>query len=89
MTETFGQFIKWDFKTNGDLVIKNKNGRRIYFEDSDGFWVKREYDSQGNVIYYEASGGGWAKWEYDSRGNIIYYENSYGKIVDNQPKNVI
>ena len=33
---TIGQQIKWNFETNGNLVIKNKNGRRIYFEDSEG-----------------------------------------------------
>ena len=32
---TIAQQIKWDF-TNGDLQIRDKNGRLIYFEDSDG-----------------------------------------------------
>ncbi len=30
------------------IRIKNENGNRTYYEDSDGFWVKREYDAQGN-----------------------------------------
>lgn len=34
--ETIAQQIKWDFETNGSLVIKDKNGKEIYFEDSDG-----------------------------------------------------
>ena len=53
---TIAQQIKWDFKTNGSLEIKNKNGKRIYWETS-GFWIKREYDSQGNYVYYEDSTG--------------------------------
>ena len=76
--KTIAQQIKWDFKTNGDLEIRDKNGNRIYFENSGGFWAKREYDSNGNVIYFEDSDGYWAKYEYDSQGNLIYFETSGG-----------
>jgi len=86
MTQTIAQQIKWDFKTNGDLEIQDKNGRPIYFENSNGYWTKYEYDSQGNQIYFEHSGGYWTKREYDSKGNIIYFENSKGEIIDNRPK---
>jgi len=55
--KTIAEQIKWDFKTNGELVIKNKNNNRIYYEDSYGHWVKEEYDSQGNCIYCENSYG--------------------------------
>ena len=55
--KTIAQQIKWDFEANGDLEIRDKNGNNIYFEYSDGRWVKREYDSQGNQIYYENSDG--------------------------------
>ena len=55
--KTIGQKIKWDFKTNGDLVIKDKNGKPIYWEDSTGYWAKYEYDSKGNKIYFENSDG--------------------------------
>ena len=64
--------------TEFPFEIKDKNGNRIYFEDSDGFWSKSEYDSDGNKIYYENSYGYWWKGEHDSNGNGIYYENSYG-----------
>jgi hypothetical protein len=86
MTQTIAQQIKWDFKTNGNLIIRDKNGNRIYWENSKGYWVKYEYDSQGNRIYYENSNGHWEKWEWDSKGNVIYYENSTGVIEDNRPK---
>ena len=76
--KTIGQQIKWNFKTNGDLVIKDKNGNRIYLEGSHGYWEKQEYDSQGNEIYYENSNGFWEKQESDSQGNRIYLENSNG-----------
>jgi len=86
MTQTIAQQIKWDFETNGDLQIRNKNGRTIYFENSNGVWEKRQFDSQGRQLYYENSFGFWGKYEYDSQGNEIYWENSAGTIIDNRPK---
>ena len=84
--KTIAQQIKWDFKTNGLLLIKDKNGNEIYFENSNGVWVKWEYDSKGKEIYYENSDGFWVKWEWDSQGNELYYETSNGKIEDYRPK---
>ena len=55
--KTVAEQIKWDFKTNGLLEIKDKNGRPIYWENSNGDWGKWEWDSQGNVIYFEDSHG--------------------------------
>jgi hypothetical protein len=69
--------------------IKDSNGNRIYWENSNGAWSKREYDSNGNQIYYEDSKGYWSKREWDSKGKEIYFENSYGTIVDNRPKTEI
>ncbi len=86
MTQTIAQQINWDFEVNGKLEIKDKNGNLIYYEFSDGYWAKREYDSQSNQIYFENSDGYWSKWEYDSQGNKMYYENSDGEIIDNRPK---
>ena len=36
MNQTIAQQIKWDFDTNDDLEIKDKNGNQIYWENSDG-----------------------------------------------------
>jgi hypothetical protein len=83
---TIGQQIKWDFETNGKLTIKDKNGNLTYWENSFGFWTKREWDSKGNQIYLENSNGYWSKREWDSKGNQIYWENSDGAILDNRPK---
>lgn len=77
MTQTIAQQIKWDFEKNGFLEIKDKNGNQIYFEHSDGYWEKREYDSQDNLIYFEDSNGYWRKHQYDSLGNEIYHEDSF------------
>jgi hypothetical protein len=66
--------------------INDSNGKLIYFENSDGLWLKREYDSKGQEIYAENSKGYWIKREWDSNSNQIYFENSYGTIIDNRPK---
>ena len=56
--QTIGQWLNYDFKTNRDLQIKDKNGALLlYYEGSDGYWEKREYDSEGYRIYYEDSKG--------------------------------
>jgi hypothetical protein len=55
--QTIGQWLNWDFKTNGGLYIRDKNGAPIYIELSNGFWAKFIRDSQANIIYYEDSDG--------------------------------
>jgi len=70
------------------FIIKNKQGKKIYWENSIGFWIKSEYDSKGKEIYWENSDGDWSKREYDSNNKEIYWENSDGNIEDNRPKPV-
>ena len=60
----------------------------IYFENSNGSWYKREYDSNENEIYYENSKGNWYEKEYDSNRNMIYYKDLYGEVIDKRPKQV-
>ena len=57
MKTTVAQLLKHDFKSKGDLKLYDANGKEIYFEDSSGFWYKRDYDSNGNLIYYGDSDG--------------------------------
>lgn len=56
--------------------IKDENENVIYYEDSDGCWSKREFDSDGNRIYSEDSSGFWYKQEFDSDGREVYFEGS-------------
>ena len=60
------------------IEIKNEAGKKTYYEASNGYWRKREYDSSGNETYFEDSYGVWHKREYDSSGNETYFENSDG-----------
>jgi hypothetical protein len=55
--QTIGQWLNWNFKTNGDIHITNKNGNVVYKEYLDKSWSKREFDSQGKVLYLENSSG--------------------------------
>ena len=52
------------------------DGKLAYFEKSDGFWYKREYQD-GNCVYHETSNGFWEKFEYQD-GNCVYFEDSEG-----------
>jgi hypothetical protein len=74
-TITISQFLNVkDFP----FEIKDKNGKLIYFEYSNGLWFKSEYDDRGKEIRFENSTGLWIKREYDDQGNGIYIENSDG-----------
>ena len=42
-------------RSNNNLV--DNNGNIIYYEGSNGYWLKREFDSNNNEIYYENSNG--------------------------------
>jgi hypothetical protein len=55
--QTIGQWLNWDIKANEVLEIKDRHGNCIYFENSNGYWAKREFDSLGRIIYYENSDG--------------------------------
>jgi len=43
--------------TDFPFVIKDKNNNRIYYENSDGYWSRSEFDSKNNEIYWENSYG--------------------------------
>jgi hypothetical protein len=55
--QTFAQWLNWDFEANGILEVIDKNEHCIYSEDFIGYWLKREFDSDGNIVYYEDSFG--------------------------------
>ena len=60
------------------IDIKNADGNPTYFENSDGYWSRLEYDEDGNQTYYEDSNGYWTRREYDEKGKETYFENSDG-----------
>ncbi len=60
------------------IEIKDSEGNQTYFENSNGYWWKHEYDADNNETYYETKKGYWFKKEYDAKGNETYYEDSKG-----------
>jgi hypothetical protein len=80
--KTVAQQIKWDFRTNDELRIKDNNGKLIYWEDSNRVWEKSEYDSQGNLIYRENSFGRIIdKRPKPCEGKIVEFEGEKYKLV--------
>ena len=75
MKETIAQFLKVQ---KFPFTIKDEDRNEIYYENSHGFWIKREFDLNGNLIHWENSNGVWIKREYDLNGNRIYWETSNG-----------
>ena len=43
--------------TEFPFEIKDKNGKQIYWENSNGWWYKSKFDSSGREIYFENSYG--------------------------------
>jgi hypothetical protein len=60
------------------IDIKNADCNPTYFENSDGYWSRLEYDEDGNQTYYEDGNGYWTRREYDENGKVTYYETSGG-----------
>ena len=82
--QTIGQWLNWNFKTNKDLEIMDKNGALLYYENSLGYWCKFEYDSDGNVIYEESSFG----IIVDNRiPEIIEHNGRKYQLIPNQNQN--
>ena len=81
-----------DVRLKPGMTVFNEQGNIIYFENSNGFWAKKEYNNQGNLIYHENSNGYWVKREYDEEGNKTYHENSNGyweKIECDEQGNIL
>jgi hypothetical protein len=87
--QTIGQWLKWDFEANHELIIRDNNNNVRYLEHWDRVWAKYQYDSQGRLIYTEYSTGYWSKMEYDSQLIEIYFEDSDGVIRDNRTPEII
>jgi hypothetical protein len=56
--------------------LKTRTVTETYFENSDRYWYRDEYDENGKETYYETSKGYWERFEYDENGKETYCENS-------------
>lgn len=83
LSKVYNQPVTIEGNGVGNSVYDDQN-KRVYFESTDGRWVKRKFDKKGNQIYFEDSIGYWKKWGYDGQGKKNYYKDSYGNIVDHR-----
>ena len=60
------------------IVVKDEKGNLTYYEASNGYWARHEYDKDSNETYCEDSSGYWARHEYDKDSNETYCEDSDG-----------
>jgi len=62
------------------FIIKDKNGKEIYYERSDRYWLKTERDEDGEIIYRENSDEWWLKKKFvkNDNGFEVYYQDSDG-----------
>ena len=60
------------------IEITDSNGNQTYFEASDGYWDRYEWDGTGKATYRQDSGENWERYERDAKGDVTYYENSEG-----------
>lgn len=56
----------------------DKNGNTVFYENSNGFWIKDEFDESGKVTLRKTSALSYIKYSYDNYGNLIYMEDSNG-----------
>ena len=62
------------------FYVYDENGKKVYYENSNGFWCKSEYED-GKEVYYEDSKGDWCKIE---DGKKIKYEDCKYYIDDKE-----
>jgi len=58
------------------IEIEDYNGNQTYFEASDGYWDRYEWDDKGRATYREDSGGNWERYERDDNDRVTYLEDS-------------
>ena len=60
------------------IEIEDANGNETYYENSDDFWYRYEYDANGKWTYFENGDNYWERRELDAKGKETYCEYSDG-----------
>ena len=75
LSETYKELgIAFDFP----IEIRDANGKATYFEDSDGYWERFEYNAEGRPTYSENIDEFWQKWGRSTNGRLTSFKNSDG-----------
>ena len=67
-----------DFLDSTYKTEKDQFGNLIYFENSNGWWWRKEYDEHGNCLYQGDASGFWVRNTYNENNERIGYENYLG-----------
>ncbi len=60
------------------IQIKNEAGEETYFENTNGYWHKYEYNSAGKETYFKNGDGFCRMIKYNSAGKETYREDNNG-----------
>ena len=60
------------------IEIMEANDRLTYWENSDGFWERFEYNAEGRPTYSENIDEFWQKWGRSTNGRLTSFKNSDG-----------
>jgi hypothetical protein len=58
------------------IIIKDKRGNIIYYQNENGYWEQYTYDDNGKELTFKNSFGGWYKKTYDENGYELTFKNS-------------
>jgi YD repeat-containing protein len=79
----YNGFVVWVTRIPKYIYVHvNSNNQIIQMEDTSGFWVNYEYDSNGNRIREKNSHHTTFSYEYDERGNKITINMAIGMWKD-------
>lgn len=79
--------IKCDEKSEKiikEIVVKFKLSLQIHYEDSTGYWRKKDFEN-GLLTYFKNSDGDWNKRKYENELET-YYSDSFGRWKEKEYK---
>jgi hypothetical protein len=70
--------------------IFDKDNNEIYHEELSGFWIKKKYNTRGNITHYDDSTGYYIRRFFDNNDNLMSCESSGDKYtIDHEYLNLL
>lgn len=57
---------------------RDEYGNLIFYQNSNGWWWRKEFDDRGNCLYHADASGWWVRNTYNENNEKIGYENYLG-----------
>lgn len=73
-----------------EIKLYHENGELAlwYFKNSDGYWIERTYDKNGNKSTFKDLNGFWTERTYDENGFLKTFKDSNGVFIDFTAKEI-